>query len=253
MPVNSIAVTASSPLCRQTAIQLAHQLQLTFIDNSANEYDYLLQVTPDYLGLINRHEKKPVPFYIDFSAKQLRYRTKQAGLRNEALARAIGLKPLDHPRIVDATAGLGRDSFILASLGYTVTLLEKSPVVHALLADAFSRAAAQPDLADTIKRMTLIQTRAEDWLAKQRGAPPDVIYLDPMFPVRRKSALVKKGMALLQALLPPEECDELFEQALACATRRVVVKRPRLAALLADKPPTFSIMGKTSRFDIYVV
>jgi 16S rRNA (guanine1516-N2)-methyltransferase len=103
--------------------------------------------------------------------------------------------------------------------------------------------------------MTLIKTDAINWLADNAiNTRPDIIYLDPMFPARQKSAQVKKEMVLLQRLLPPEQDTlSLFRQALACAAKRVVVKRPRLASNLADQAPSYSITGKSSRFDIYVV
>src|SRR5690606_5526316 len=113
--------------------------------------------------------------------------------------------PHDHYKILDATAGWGRDSFILASLGFEVTMIERSPIVAVLLKDALKRAANN----EACKRMHLIQDDAVHYLQplaeKNR---PDVIYLDPMFPARKKSALVKKEMALLQTLLDEPNTDE---------------------------------------------
>lgn len=252
----NIAIAAAHPDMIPAARQLSIQLQLPFTDNlTESAYDFLLVFTPDYLGIQETRHKKWQPFYIDFKAGKLHYRSKLAGRRTELIAKAMGVKPGENPYIIDATAGLGRDSFILASIGYRVTLLEKSPIIHALLADALARAHTSPDLSIITDRMSLIKTDSIEWLSRQTSnSRPDIIYLDPMFPARQKSALVKKEMALLQQLLPPEEQDDaLFNQALACAAKRVVVKRPRLAGNLADKPPTYSLMGKSSRFDIYVV
>lgn len=214
-----------------------------------------LIMTPDYLGLQDTLNKKSKPFYIDFSTGKLYHRSKLAGRHSELIGRAIGCKVADNPVIIDATAGLGRDSFILASIGFHITMLEKSPIVHALLSDALTRAAAIPSLTSIIDRMTLIEDDAIRWLKENATRlQPDVIYLDPMFPDRQKSAKVKKEMVLLQQLLPfNQDNTTLFHEALTCATKRVVVKRPRLADNIAGKTPTFSLMGKSSRFDIYIV
>ena len=84
------------------------------------------------------------PFVIDFFDKTLQYRIKQASIKKEAIARAMGLKSHTSPLILDTTAGLGRDSFLLASLGFQVQMLERSPIIHALLKNAIVRAAALP-------------------------------------------------------------------------------------------------------------
>ncbi len=254
-----IAVAATDPANLSAARQLAVQLNLPFIPDIAatdtSAYSYLLVVTPDYLGLQDTRSKKYQPFYIDFSTGKLQHRSKLAGRRTELIAKAMGCKPRDNPIIIDTTAGLGRDSFILASMGFRIIMLEKSPIIHALLSNALSRAAAVPALANIIERMTLIQTDAVQWLPDNAmHTHPDIIYLDPMFPARQKSAQVKKEMVLLQRLLPSEQDNaSLFKQALACAAKRVVVKRPRLANNIADQAPSYCIMGKSSRFDIYVV
>ena len=137
---------------------------------------------------------------IDFLSKQMTYRRQHAGLRRELIARAIGTHPRDNPYIIDATAGLGRDSFILAALGFNVTMLERSPVIHQLLQDGLDK--ARHTLPDIIGRMQLIHADAIDWLANLKDdRRPDVVYLDPMFPDRKKSASVKKEMVLMQELL----------------------------------------------------
>jgi 16S rRNA (guanine1516-N2)-methyltransferase len=190
---------------------------------------------------------------INFLSGKLRYRSEHAGLRNELIARAIGMRPQEHPKIVDATAGLGRDSYILASVGFDVIMLERSPIIHELLNDALLR--AKDVLPDIIGRMHLIQADAIDWLKNlPEQERPDVIYLDPMFPTRKKSASVKKEMVIMQELLGKDiDYVLLFETAMACATKRVVVKRPRLASNIIENAAKFSLNGKSSRFDIYLV
>lgn len=209
----------------------------------------------DRLTLQRPDDPKFTPFYIDFLGGKLRYRGEQAGLKREMLARALGKKPKDEPRIVDATAGLGRDSFILACLGFNVILLERSAILHALLQDAMLHAQADPEIAPVIARMTLVHADAVTWLPQlPETERPDIIYLDPMFPERQKSASVKKEMVILQQLLGAQtDGDDLLNIALTCSKQRVVVKRPRLAPALTNRPRAFSLTGKSSRFDIYLV
>src|SRR5690349_7877666 len=123
---------------------------------------------------------------IDFLSGPLAYRQKHTSLRKEALARAIGMPPNQHPVIVDATAGLGRDSFILASLGFEIIMLERSPIIFTLLEDALKKASTK--IPVIINRMHLIQADACEWLEIHGPKGVDVIYIDPMFPERRKTA-----------------------------------------------------------------
>lgn len=249
-----IAVCYTDNTVINQAQDLAKQLHLPVIANLQSEeamtYDYLLVFTRDYLGLQKPSEKNQTPFHIDFLSGKMLYRSKQAGLRKELLARAIGMHPRENPFIVDATAGLGRDSFILASLGFEITMLERSTIIHALLVNAIERAKRDARMAPIMERMHLIHANALAWL---EGKQCDVITLDPMFPERKKSSLVKKEMVILQELLGNDDDSEpLFKLSLTCATHRIVVKRPRLAENIAGYIPNFSLMGKSSRFDIYL-
>jgi 16S rRNA (guanine1516-N2)-methyltransferase len=189
---------------------------------------------------------------IDFLSKRLRHRLEQATLRNELLARAIGMKPKDRPSIVDATAGLGTDSFVLATLGFHLTLLERSPELYRLLKEALERAATA--FPETIAHLQLIQVDAVVWLNQLNpDQHPDVIYLDPMFPIRKKAASVRKNMAIMQELLGTgEDHAELFNTALHCAKYRVVIKRPRSGSKIIEHDPNFSLNGRTCRFDVYL-
>jgi 16S rRNA (guanine1516-N2)-methyltransferase len=248
-----IAVSFSESSLRAKAQQLAQQLELPLIehaDESAANHEYLLMLTSDYLCLQRTSDKKRSPFYIDFLSGKMQYRQKHAGLRKELIARAIGASPRDNPAILDATAGLGRDSYILAALGFEVTLLERSPVLYAMLNDAIERAQAHPGTAAIASRLHLIHADALEWM---RNKQFDIIYLDPMFPERQKSASIKKELALLQHLLGNDSDSEiLLNLAITCATCRVVVKRPRLAPSIAKHEPNFSLTGRSSRFDIYL-
>jgi 16S rRNA (guanine1516-N2)-methyltransferase len=256
--MTTLAVSTTSPAMQLEAEKLAASLHLAFIELEAplaKTYNYLLLLTPDFIGLQKTSDKKHTPFYIDFLSGKMRHRTQQAGIRKELLARAMGLKPHDHPLILDATAGLGRDSFMLATLGFSISMLERSPILHTLLADALARAQKNPGLEPTLARMQLTHADALSWLKQASLTPPvaDIIYLDPMFPARQKSASVKKEMVILQELLgKDEDAETLFKLAISCATRRVVVKRPRLAPTITEQLPSFSLLGKSSRFDVYL-
>lgn len=247
----SIAVYTSVYDLEPEAKQLATSLNLPFTLNKL-EYDYLLILTKKYLGLI-KTTGKSTPLFVDFLSGKMTYRRQQASLRNEILARALGLNHRESPKIIDATAGLARDSFILASLGFEIQLLERSPIVYTLVQDAIKRASENKHVASIVQRLQLTQADAIYWL-KTCSDEIDIIYLDPMFPEREKSALVKKEMQFLQAIVGEDiDTEELLETAIACAKKRVVVKRPRLAAPITGPEPSFNIKGSSSRFDIYLI
>lgn len=242
-----IAVFSSTPTLEPAARALAAALHLAYQEVA----DYLLWLTPDYLGLRKTSEKSH-PLFIDFTSGRMSHRRQQLSLRKELLPRALGLKGNTTPRIIDATAGLARDSFILAALGFPVELIERSPIIHALIYDGMLRAAQHPELAPIMQRMQLIQGDAAIWLQNQTEKP-EIIYLDPMFPERTKSALSKLDMRIFHDLVGDDlDADLLLKTALTCATERVVVKRPRLAAALAGLKPDFSHDGSSNRFDVYL-
>ena len=154
---------------------------------------------------------------------------------------------------VDATAGMGEDSLLLAAAGFSVTLFERDPVMCALLADALARAADDSALAEAVSRMEL---RGEDSVAAlpSLGFSPGVVLLDPMFPERRKSAAVKKKLQLIQRLERP--CDDergLMGAARAAGPRRIIVKRPAKGPWLAGEKPSYTIAGKAIRYDCYAL
>lgn len=195
--------------------------------------------------------------YGDF-ARELR-RLRPANVSRELLVRAARVRGCDHPRAVDATAGMGEDSLLLAAAGFDVTLYEHDPVIAALLADALERAAAVPELAPVVARMTLVRG---DSVAALRaladgdaGAPvrPDVVLLDPMFPERRKSASVKKKAQLLQRLERPAQDEAaMLDAAIKARPRKVVIKRPLKGPFLAGAKPVYQIAGKAVRYDVLV-
>ncbi len=252
MTVSPVAVRAETPACRQRAEALAASLELPPAP-PAGFAGLLLVVDEAGLALADARHPERHPLRVDFGAGSSARRAAQAG-RRSLIGRAAGLKPGFRPLVIDATAGLGQDAFTLAALGCRVHLVERHPVIHALLADGLERAGADPATAPVAERMTLECGEAETLLAERVAAlGAQVVYLDPMFPERRKAARVKKAMQLFQALLGTgDEGDALLAAARASGVRRVVVKRPRKAPLLAGAAPDVVFGGKSVRFDVYL-
>jgi 16S rRNA (guanine1516-N2)-methyltransferase len=231
------------------ALALAEELGLVLADASV-DYLALLHLTPSRLELLPQGEAAPGPIAVDFEDGRMQHR-RRAG-HNEPLGRAVGVGKWDDLLVADATAGLGRDSYVLADLGCRVTMMEQSPAVFALLRDGLERGRASEDkrVAAACGRMLLERGAAESLL---EAASYDVVYLDPMFPARHKSARVKKEMWLFQQLADTRvPAPGLLDAALKAASRRVVVKRPARAAPLGERKPAFEIPGKTVRFDVYL-
>ncbi|MDO4641662.1 MAG: class I SAM-dependent methyltransferase [Neisseria sp.] len=188
---------------------------------------------------------------VDFTEGVAHYRRTKGG--GELLARAVA--HTTSPVVWDATGGLGRDAFVLASLGLRVRVFESNPVVACLLADGLARAAKEDETADIVANIFLQAGNAIELMpaaAREYGAP-DVVYLDPMYPERQKSAAVKKEMAYFHDLVGLAD----DEAALLCTAReiarkRVVVKRPRLGLFLNGEQPAYQYTGKSVRFDVYL-
>ena len=195
---------------------------------------------------------RPLQSAFDFVGGAVGYRFRSGTSRKHALARAAGFAKGHVPTVIDATAGLGRDAFLLASSGAEVTLLERSPQVHELLRDALARAAAEgPELAAVIARMTLMLGDARDLLP---GLRADAVIVDPMHPPRTNSAVVKQEMRQLRELVGTDpDALELMQAALAADCRRVVLKWPlRAQPLQGLRKPSHSITGKTVRYDVFM-
>lgn len=190
---------------------------------------------------------------VDFVEGSTAFRRRTGHSRKQPLARSVGLGGNEY-RVVDATAGLGRDAFLLACLGCRVTAVERSPIVAALLRDGLSRALSAGDerLRVVVERVQLVVADARDWLRRlPAGDAPDAVYVDPMYPERRKSALPAKEMRLCRMLVgdDPDAADLLAAaRGVGC---RVAVKRHRHASRLAEDTAA-TIMGKTVRYDIYL-
>ena len=179
-------------------------------------------------------------------------RLRQGALQRELLVRAARVRGVDAPTAVDATAGLGEDALLLAAAGFSVTLCEHDPVIATLLRDGLERAANEPQLEDVVARMTLVEGDSVEGLGALTETP-GVVYLDPMFPAKRKDAATKKKLQLFQMLESPcANEDQLMHAALAARPRKVVVKRPLKGPFLAGKKPSSSLTGKVVRYDVYV-
>lgn len=191
------------------------------------------------------------PITIDFASGKYDHRRKFGGGRGQPLAKAIGLKKGQNPTVIDATAGFARDAFVLASLGCQVSMLEQSIIMSLLIAQALKNGAENDDISDIVQRLSITHCNAVYYL-HQLTVLPDVIYLDPMYPSRDKSALVKKEMQLLHQLIGPDlDSKELLAIAREKALKRVVVKRPKGAEYVGQQKPSVSIESKNTRFDIY--
>lgn len=188
-------------------------------------------------------------------------RLKRASLKSEMLARACQLG--EKPQLIDATAGLGHDSLLMAHLGAEVTLVERHPILFTLLEESLAQAQTDAFLNSAAARIKLVFADSADYLRQQtaRQHRIDVVYLDPMFPQRdqnqqdhKKQAQVKKQMQLLHMLLPEQGEMDLGDRLLSLAqavAKRVIVKRPRHAGFLAEQTPDHQWLGDACRFDAY--
>lgn len=260
LPLKSIAVCLN-PDEPHRSHRLATQLQLPLIDVPNKDdlvgvsYGYLLIYTPMGLALQQTGCKASGSIVVDFVSSKASYRRSKGG--GELLVKAVGGNTQQRPTVVDATAGFGSDSFVLASWGYFVTLCERSPLVGCLLEDGLQRAKSIGDCGfqKIINRMHLMTMDAVDYL-QQLGAAnlPDVVVIDPMFPPSKKKSLVKKEMRALQQLVGiDQDVSSLLLAALVAARHRVVVKRPIKGKFLLDREPSFSLNGRVIRYDIYAI
>jgi 16S rRNA (guanine1516-N2)-methyltransferase len=241
--------TDSNKLTEPTKL-LAAKLALPF--TSLNEDQIQLVVTEQRIEI--RAPDLGNPIFIDFISGKNAHRRQFGGGRGQPLAKAIGLKKGATPTIIDATAGFARDAFVLANLGCQITLIERNLLIATLIEDALNRAETDDNLSDVIQRMSLINHDAIDYLSNlKNGQRPDVIYMDPMYPNRDKSALVKKDMRLLHQLAGADtDSKQLLTTAQNTALKRVVVKRPKSAPFVGDQKPTTSIESKNTRYDVYL-
>lgn len=257
-----IAISADRGIPKAQLDKLAIQTSLPLASPNIKA-EYLLHITTDKIELrkIDLDSKKPsrnkLSVSIDFTEGKTQHRRLHGGGKGQDIAKAIGLHKISNPNVLDVTAGMGGDAFVLASLGANITMIERNSVVHALLKDALNRANLKDDyeLKTILQRLRLIKQDAQEYLAQLNECDyPDVIYLDPMFPIRTKSAQVKKEMQFFHDIVGTDnDSAEIFLKALSMAKKRIVVKRPRLAEKITDNiEPAFDIVGKSTRYDVYL-
>ena len=202
---------------------------------------------------MNKMKQAAVELRVDFVGGAVAHRLRFGGGRGQSLAKAMGLRGGRTPMIVDATAGLGRDSFLLASLGAQVTLIERSERMHTLLAQGMARAAREGgELREIIGRMSLLKGDAKDLLPQLSG---DAILIDPMHPSRKNSALVKRELRQVRDIVgTDEDAADLVHVALENARSRVVLKWPVKADPIEGiRACSHQILGKTTRYDVWMV
>ncbi len=232
-----------------------------FESSQSEQFTHILKLDESGLSLsaleLKAGEMHKQPTRVDFQDAALLYRRASFG-KHQGLAKAVGLNKHEPMHVLDATAGLGRDAFILASMGCELTMIEESPIIYCLLLDGLKRTneADDLDLKNIVQRMSLHHARSQDWfedIAQGRQVKPDVIYLDPMFPPRNKNANVKKDIGLLQEVLGFDENSySLLEMAKGCAKHRIVVKRPGNKLKNASLKPSFVVPGKTAHFEVFI-
>lgn len=227
---------------------LAERWQLRHDENAP----MALVKTSEHLELRKRDEPKLGGIFVDFVSGAMAHRRRFGGGRGEAVAKAVGVKGDYLPDVIDATAGLGRDAFVLAAIGCHVRMLERHPVVAALLDDGLQRGYQDAEIGGWLReRLTLLHVSSLTALS-DITPQPDVVYLDPMYPHRQKSAMVKKEMRVFQSLVGADvDADALLEPARRLAKKRIVVKRPDYAPPLAGVATQSAVVTKSHRFDIY--
>ncbi len=254
--ITSIAVVCFSKLRQQQAKIFCQLNDFSLLNKKDSQYNLQLIFHDDLIELFDTQLNTSIS--IDFLKGAMAHRQQFGGGRGQAIAKAIGLKSGITPTVLDATAGLAGDAFVLATLGCPVTLVERSPVLFCLLENALERATLNEGFEQISQQgFSLINQNANDYIHGQQSkqqTPPDVIYIDPMYPERKKSALVKKDMQILQRLHGQnDDAGNLLDNALLFAKKRVVVKRPTHAETLNEKKPNTCIKSKKTRYDIYTI
>lgn len=259
MMLKQVALWCADEVLMPQAQTLAAELELVLLreadPDDDKDWSTLLILSQQGLALQQTGRKRPGPVMADFVSGAVAHRRMFGGGKGQLIAKACGLKSGISPSIADVTAGLGRDGFVLATLGCRMSLVERSGVVHALLRDGLERARDADELLPILSRIDLHHADGRQWLAgcaeEQR---PDVVYVDPMFPHTDKSAQVKKEMLLFRDIIgADDDASELLAAALETARCRVVVKRPRKAPVIKGRAPSHQMPGKSCRYDIYAL
>jgi 16S rRNA (guanine1516-N2)-methyltransferase len=252
----SVTCAVSSGPCLESARELAELLHLPFREHPVADNGMILMYTDTHLELRQNSSTRkaaPGPLFVDFLAGSNGYRCFHNRIIGQPLARAVGIKQGFRPTVVDGTAGLGQDGFVLACLGCRVTMIERSPILGALLDDGLRRALKDRTVGKIIRDHIQLISADTRTILETLSPRPYTVYLDPMYPKRTGSALNKKEMRIIRTLVgDDQDSSSLLESALATAENRVVVKRPKEAPPLADHQPSHEIRMKNSRFDVYL-
>ncbi len=252
MPIPFRATPGCPASSRRLGAALLEQGAITTAPSGEPELE--LVCGPEGLTLVaHQASGSALALNIDLVGGARGYRHARAGHAREDLVRALGRLPRGS-RILDASAGLGRDALVLAARGFEVVAIERNPVLAALLCDAMERASGHPALGASLDRLSLVQADVRDWLSGNDRIF-DAAMFDPMFPPRRKDAEVKKEMRVLHRLLganPDPDAPETLLMLLEHVRRCVVVKRPLHAPALGGRPPARSLRGRSTRFDVYL-
>ncbi|MDC0173200.1 class I SAM-dependent methyltransferase [Gammaproteobacteria bacterium] len=266
--MQNITISCDLPLYLPVVKRLSDELGIALSNGSQgdgkavadpNNQGYALIVSEHGISLHPNDRRLHGPIRVDFHNGANTHRRKYGGGNGQAIAKAVGVSGRFFPSVLDLTAGLGGDSFVLASLGCDVRLFERNAIIACLLRDGIERAiragSDDPELRDVMGRLKFLECDSTDVIKSLTEEDwPDVIYLDPMFPHRKKSAKVKKEMQAFQNIVGgDDDADALLKLAIDSARYRVVVKRSTNAEFLADLPPTYSLTGKSTRFDIFAL
>ncbi len=258
-----LGVYCEHPVFLPEAKNITQRLQLSLLKQKPAYIDsgsFVLVVSEAGVALQATGKKAAGPVLVDFVNGAVGHRRQFGGGKGQMIAKAVGIKSSYRPCVVDVTAGLGQDAFVLATLGCEVTLVERSPIVFELLADGFSRAGliADDELAIILQRMNVKNHDSIHYLSNI-GEPIDVIYLDPMFPEKKSKAAVNKSMQAFHSLVGEDnDAGQLLRIALEKVIYRVVVKRPRKSPTIGEQfpehdlpKPSIQFEGKSTRYDVY--
>lgn len=235
--------------------QLADRLDLPKPAHVIGDCDFFFLMNGGRLELHqgDKGTARQSALFVDFLSGAPYYRFVNNRTIRQPLAKAAGIKQGYRPTVLDATAGFGEDSFVLAALGCKVTMLERSPLIWALLDNAISRCRLHPEIGRIFEHHVDLHLADALQFISTSQRHYDTVFLDPMYPHSTKSSLNKQKMRMLRTLVGSDtDSERLLRTALAHAVKRVVVKRPARAEFLAGLDPSYSITTKSSRYDVYL-
>ncbi len=253
----SVSSTINSDIALAKAAALAERVGCA-LRYPIQECDTPFALTYTKKGLVllrcaDSGKKQSILLFVDFVNGKNGYRLVNNKSIKQPLARAVGIKSGFRPTIFDATAGLGGDAFVLASLGSKVSMCERSPIMAYLLEDGLARASSEPKTASIVHNNLRLYHGNTTSVLTELEESFHTVYLDPMYPHRKNSALNKQSMRTIRELVGDDsDAGKLLHVALKKAANRVVVKRPEKAPPLSEQHPSHTISMKNSRYDVYL-